>query len=348
MVGFALLGAGIFAQTEHLPAIEASSDLELKAVYSRSQKSAETIASEAKNSVDVYFDSPETPGKSLSDLLARSDIAAVAVCLPINVQPDIVKKAVEAGKHVISEKPVAKDVTTAVETLEWYKARADAPIWAVAENFRFLESLDYATAKLNEIGGQVTTFHLKMNSFVTEDNKYYNTPWRKIPEYQGGFLLDGGVHFVAALRLLLASAGQELKQLACFSALLEERLLPVDTIHAAAQTQDGKTGTIGVSFGTEFKSGLEAEIVTTKGAVTWTPTKVKVVSKSASGEKEESSKDFVYNSGVKAEFEAFGKSIVAGKGDARQTPREALKDLELLQSLLESGEGKGALKKLTL
>jgi predicted dehydrogenase len=169
---------------------------------------------------------------------------------------------------------------------------------------------------------------------------------RKIPLYQGGFLLDGGVHFVAGLRFLLAAAGQDIKQLACFSGLLDERLIPVDTVHAVALTKDGKTGTIGISFGTEFKSGLEVEIVTTNGAVVWTPTEVKSVAKKADGSegKVEETKEFPYNSGVTAEVAAFAKAIAAGKVDVAQTPSEALKDLEVLQRLLESGEGGAALK----
>ena len=87
-------------------------------------------------------------------------------------------------------------------------------------------------------------------------------------------------------------------------------------------------------------------MVTTNGLVNWTPVGVKIAKKGANGEKEESSKDYVYSSGVKQEFEIFGKSVVAGKVDPRQTPEQALKDLEMLQSLLESGDGKGAVRTL--
>ncbi len=163
------------SKTEHLPAIEASSDLELKAVYSRSQKSAEALASKSKTPIDVYFDNPPTAGKSLDDLLARSDIAVAAVCLPILTQPDVIRKAITAGKHVFSEKPVAKDMATAKSLLGWYGAVENAPIWAVAENFRLLESLEYAASNIKEIGGTVTGFHLRMNGYVQPDNKYLNT-----------------------------------------------------------------------------------------------------------------------------------------------------------------------------
>lgn len=170
---------------------------------------------------------------------------------------------------------------------------------------------------------------------------------RKVPEYQGGFLLDGGVHFVAALRFLLGAAGDEVKQLTCFSSLLEEKLLPVDTVHAVLATRGGANGTLGISFGTEFKSGLEVEIVTTKGAVTWTPTEVKVVRKADGGDKAEEKESFAHDSGgVDEEDAVFARSIAAGAVDPLQTPEEALKDLEILQTLLESGEAGAGVKTL--
>jgi predicted dehydrogenase len=166
--------------------------------------------------------------------------------------------------------------------------------------------------------------------------------------YQGGFLLDGGVHFVAGLRFLLAAAGQDIKQVAGFTALLDERLIPVDTVHAVAITQDGKSGTIGMSFGTEFKSGFEIEIVTTNGVVSWNPTEVKTVARKGDGSEGtvEEKKEFLYSSGVTAEVGAFAKALEVGAIDALQSPVEALKDLEILQRLLESGAAGAAVKSI--
>ncbi|KAJ4288732.1 hypothetical protein N0V88_007266 [Collariella sp. IMI 366227] len=335
--------------SEHLPAIEANPALTLKAVYSRSQQSAESLASASKDpsSVAIYFDTPTVPGKSLDDLLSRSDIAAVNVALPILHQPEVVRKALTAGKHVLSEKPVAGDVEGAKELIAWYEGMGDGrPLWGVAENFRYMESLRYARERVEEVRGGLTAFRLQMNAFVRPENKYFQTEWRKTPGYQGGFLLDGGVHFVAALRFLLAASGQDIKQLVGFTALLNEQLIPVDTINAVALTQDAKSGTISISFGTEFKSGLEVEIVTTNGAVTWNPTGVKTVTRKSEGseEKAEENKEFAYSSGVAAEVAAFSKAIEAGQVEAFQAPSEAFKDLEILQRLLESGAGGASVK----
>ncbi|KAL2158837.1 hypothetical protein VTH06DRAFT_4029 [Thermothelomyces fergusii] len=354
MTGIALLGAGIFAREEHLPAIEAAPSLTLKAVYSRSQKSAEALAAASRDpsSVAVYFDSPAVEGRSLDDLLRRDDVAAVSVVLPILQQPAVVEKALRAGKHVLSEKPVAATVADAVRLVGWYESLAGAPkpLWGVAENWRYLDSLRYAAQRVREIGGDLVSFRLEKYASIAPDNKYLNTEWRKVPQHQGGFLLDGGVHFVAGLRFLLAAAGQEVTKLAGFSALVDKALVPVDTVHAAAVTRGGQSGTIVISFGTQFKSGTVVEIVTTKGAVSWSPTEVRTVAGNGdgSGGKVEERRGFPYSSGVTEEVAAFANGLAAGKLDDFQSPREALKDLEILQALLESGDGGAAVKDLSL
>lgn len=139
---------------------------------------------------------------------------------------------------------------------------------------------------------------------------------------------------------MLGAVGEEVTQVASLSNLLQERLPPVDTVHSVAATSGGLSGTIVMSHGVEFKSGLEIEVVTTNGAVRWTPTQVQVTKQGA--EKETTA--FERESGVKAEVAAFGKSVESLKIDPLQTPEQAYKDLEILQGLLESGEAKASLK----
>lgn len=83
---------------------------------------------------------------------------------------------------------------------------------------------------------------------------------------------------------------------------------------------------------------MNIELVTTKGSVTVSP--VDVVVKSKDGEQRT---EFARDSGVKAEVRAFAGAI-EGRADERLSPREALRDLEVLQGLLESGEAGGAVK----
>ncbi|KAK1976607.1 hypothetical protein LZ30DRAFT_753377 [Colletotrichum cereale] len=235
--------------TEYLPAIADSPSLTLRAVYSRSETTATATAALVTNSprtqgrgIDVYFDSPSpSGGRSLDDLLARPDIAAVICCLPIPMQAGVVRKAVVTGKHVLSEKHIARDVATA-KALSATAAAAAVPspmvvVWAVAENFRFIDSVQCAALRVQDVGGDLVTFRPSFHNFIARDNKYFPTEWRKQPDFQGGFLLDGGV--------------------AAHSTLLEDQLVSADTVQAVAATENGRSGTISLSFRTRLKSGLE-------------------------------------------------------------------------------------------
>lgn len=169
---------------------------------------------------------------------------------------------------------------------------------------------------------------------------------RQVPDYQGGFLLDGGVHFIAGLRYLLRALGQDITSLAGYTALVQPKLAPVDTVHAVLATNSGRSGWFSVSFGAAFESGFEIVVVTTKGRVSVTPTVVSTIDIDAAGQKRDQTKEFEFSSGVAAELDAFADSINTGTADARATPEQALKDILIIQSMLESGVENGASKQI--
>ncbi|KAI4770120.1 NAD(P)-binding protein [Aureobasidium sp. EXF-3400] len=343
-IGIAVIGSGIFVQEAHLPGIKANGDLfSLKAIYSRSLSSAQKLSKEADSSTPDLYAEDAGSDKSYANLLERSDIEAVVIALPILAQPDFIKKALSAGKHVLSEKPVAKDLETAHELISWYHKKIDTKktIWAVAENFRYLGRFQYGAEQVKELG-DILGFRLRMHALVQPGAKYYETEWRKTPEYQGGFLLDGGVHFIAAMRQLL---GQEAKmtQVAAFTAQLQPHLPPLDTINATVKLANGRSGTFSVSFGTTF-SGAEYVVACQNGTVDVGFDKT-IVKQG----KDESSKDFPEDkNGVRQELKAWGESISRGKADPMQSPEEALADLEVLEAMIKSGEADGKAIELKL
>ena len=163
--------------TAHLPAVQACSLISLRAVYSRTQLSAERLAQIALEPVDAYFDTPSLSGRSLDDLLDREDLDAVIIALPILVQSTVIWKVIRAGKHVLSEKPIAKDVETADELIRGYADVRDKQLWSVGENFRFLDSIAFGCHQIQEIGGDVVTFNVTIYGFMDENDKYYQTAW---------------------------------------------------------------------------------------------------------------------------------------------------------------------------
>lgn len=77
----------------------------------------------------------------------------------------------------MSEKPIAKDVATARELLEWYEKNIDQSkvTWSVGENFRFFDSYQHGAAKVKELG-KVLGFRTTVHNFVKEGSKYYGKP----------------------------------------------------------------------------------------------------------------------------------------------------------------------------
>ncbi|KAL9080744.1 MAG: hypothetical protein Q9157_000531 [Trypethelium eluteriae] len=344
VVGVAIIGSGIFVSKEHLPAVQVTSSLTLKAIYSRSLSSARNLGSDI-SSLDLYSNDAGA-GRTYQDLLERTDVEAVIIALPILMQPEFIKRALEAGKHVLAEKPIAKDVATATELLEWYEKNINTSkvTFCVAENYRFFDSVIFAREQVEKLG-RVLGFNVRLQNMVKLGGRYIETEWRKKPEYQGGFVLDAGIHCIAGLRMLLGPENAPVR-VAAFSEQLQNHLPPVDTLNATVKTKSGVTGSFAVSFGTTYDE-YELSVACEKGAVyrdrAGTSFEVgiggAVVVRSEG--KQERTEFMNEEFGVKQEVKAWAKALETGLQDPRQKPEEALRDLEMLEAMLRSGEQNG-------
>ncbi|RYO85258.1 hypothetical protein DL766_000098 [Monosporascus sp. MC13-8B] len=346
-IGIAIIGSGIFVKEQHLPGVLSCRHLAIKAIWSRSLRSAQDAAKlvpgDYSSSIGLYSgDSGE--GNSYDDILKRSDIQGLIIALPIVDQPKFIEKALAAGKHVLAEKPIAPDVASALKLIDYYKkvsAETEATL-SIAENYRFIEGWKYGAEEVKRLG-KVTGFVVRMNSMMAQSNKYYQTAWRRKPEYQGGFLLDGGVHFTAALRKLLGEENA-VESLAAETSLVSSNLAPVDSINAIMKTKSGAVGSYITSVGTlmqafEFHIACEQGVVKAEGSKVVT---VQGIGDSATTEE----KIFGRSSGVESELQAWAEAVATGKPNLEQSPEQALADLELLEKMLKSGEQGGSRQKL--
>ncbi|KAL3447649.1 hypothetical protein BJX65DRAFT_307714 [Aspergillus insuetus] len=332
-VNVALIGGGIWAQEEHLPAIEAADDLELKAIFSRSLASAKTTAALLPRPVDVYSDEF---GDGYSEILARSDIHAVVISLPIANQAKYIRAALVAGKHVLSEKPIAENIAEAQELIKWYRTEIKGATWAVAENFRFLDSYAYASEQIKTLG-KIIGFQGRQQGFVEKDWKFNLTKWRRTPTHQGGYILDGGVHYIATLRTLLAAQpGNEIARVLAFTTQLQPYLPPVDTADVIMRTKSGVTGTFQISRGTSLRAD-EWTVACENG---WVTVRGEEVSISRGGGVKVK---IVRNerTGVPPEIRAWGRGVAQRRVVREQEPEAALADLEVIELILKSGENDG-------
>ncbi|KAL4770089.1 hypothetical protein BDW60DRAFT_209494 [Aspergillus nidulans var. acristatus] len=276
-----------------------------------------------------------TIGVAINGVRITCSSQALKPDLPIVAQPAYIKEALAAKKHVLSEKPIAKDLATAQDLMTWYNDNANVDksktLWGVAENFRFIRKWLKTAEEVQKLGG-VKTFRVVVRNKVGTEGKYFNTPWRKTPEYQGGFLLDGGIHTVAGVRLILGRGKNSLKSLTAQTSQLQEYLPPIDTVDALLTTASGAAGVFSLSFGSEFKDSV-LEFTCEKGVVSLVDDRLTV-----NGVVTEIPFEGV---GVKEEVKAFGESIVNGELNKKLVPDEALADLEVLEMMFKSGEDGG-------
>ena len=121
------------------------------------------------------------------------------------------------------------------------------------------------------------------------------------------------------------------------SAQLQKHLPPVDTVEATAKSKQGAVGTISLSFGTTHK-GSEWAVGSENGFVSISGNKVTI------DDKTDEIKD--ERTGVPPEVRVWGEGLAAGKVNEKQSPEEALADLELIEAMLRSGEQGGVPIKL--
>ena len=109
VLGWAIIGAGMHPHQKLAPAIGITPDAELIAVLSRDQGRADAFA-ETHGALAGY--------SKMDDLLADSRIDAVFVASPNASHLGHTTQAAKAGKHVLSEKPMATSVDDALAMVQ--------------------------------------------------------------------------------------------------------------------------------------------------------------------------------------------------------------------------------------
>jgi len=138
-VGVGVLGAGAWAEFAHLPGFKRDSRCRLVAIADPLVDRARAFARQ--------FGIPHVYA-SHEELIARSDIDLVDVCTPSATHFELAWAALEAGKHVLCEKPVAYDYKDTIRAAELAKRKRVKT--KVGFTFRYSPAMQYVKALIDE------------------------------------------------------------------------------------------------------------------------------------------------------------------------------------------------------
>lgn len=174
VIGYGGMGAGF-----HCKHAQKSDVVNLAGIYDIDENKA---ALAEKNGIRAYH--------SLDEVLSDKSVDLVTVAIPNDSHKEVVIRALEAGKHVICEKPVAVSLADLNEMIA--ASEKSGKLFTVHQNRRF--DVDYLAIKKivedNTIGAP-----LRIESRI-HGSRGIPSDWRGTKEHGGGMILDWGVHLI--------------------------------------------------------------------------------------------------------------------------------------------------------
>jgi D-xylose 1-dehydrogenase (NADP+, D-xylono-1,5-lactone-forming) len=184
-VRFGVVGTANIGRRVVIPAILAAKNAELVAIGSSSDAGATFVR---ESGLDVRLHG------SYEELLADADVDAVYIPLPNHLHREWSKRAADAGKHVLCEKPAALDAGETADMIEHCVARG--VVWMEAFMYRYHPQWA-AVRGLLDAGavGELRTVRSVFTFTVRDPGNI-----RRRPEYGGGSLHDVGAYCVNVAR----------------------------------------------------------------------------------------------------------------------------------------------------
>jgi len=212
-IGVAVVGTG-FGEKIHIPGFQAHPRTQLVAVYHRDLDKAKAIAS--THNIPHACD-------RLEDALALPDVAAVSISTPPFLHYEMAKTVLQAGKHLLLEKPMT---LSAVEARELYQLATAKGVVAMMDfEFRFVPAWQLLAEYLAE--GYVGQKRLVKIDWLVSSRADASRPWNWYAQKDkgGGALGAVGSHAFDYISWLFGPVNRLCAQL---STAIPERPDPAD------------------------------------------------------------------------------------------------------------------------
>ena len=228
---FAILGCGVISKT-HALAINEISNATLVGVADNNVEYARAFAQ--KNGVKAY--------ENYQELLADKSIDVVCICTPSGYHASNAIDALNAGKHVILEKPMSISNEWADKVIDTCEKTGKK--LTVISQFRFSEDVNKVKELISQNAfGKISLCTLTMK-YYRNPEYYSSSSWRGTLRFDGGgALINQGIHGVDMLDYILGPITNVKGKIATVSHNIEGE----DTAVALFQTANGALGVIQAS-----------------------------------------------------------------------------------------------------
>jgi len=178
MIRAGLIGFGLGGRVFHAPLLSSVEGIELAAIVERTTNHA----AERYPGITTY--------RSVDAMLADTSLAMIVVTTPNDSHFQYAKQAIEAGKHVVVDKPMC---VTSAEIAELMKLAAKRGVMLAPFHSRRFDGDFMTVRKLLQDGqlGRLVYFESTMDRWRPAPTA--RMPWKNDPA-QGGLLLDLGTH----------------------------------------------------------------------------------------------------------------------------------------------------------
>lgn len=229
-----------------IPAMQKGQFSEITAIASRDIEKADAAA--AKLNI------PKTYG-SYEELLFDPEIDAIYIALPNHMHVSWAIKALEAGKHVLCEKPIGLSSAEAKDLLTAAKAK---PHLKIMEAFMYRFHPQWQQSKKMVEEGRIGELKTVQSFF-----SYYNVNpdnIRNIPEAGGGGLMDIGCYCISLSRFIFGSEPKRTQGFIEFDPVLK-------TDRMASGILDFLPGTATFTCSTQLMAYQRVNILGDKGRI---------------------------------------------------------------------------------
>ena len=227
-----------WADMMYLPALQSHPLAETAAICGRNRKRADNMAAKY-NIPSVYVDYQE--------MIRQGDLDAVIVAPPDEFHHEMTLAALDAGLHVVCDKPLAMNAQQAGEM--YTKAEAAGVKHMVMFTYRWMPFFQYFYDLIK--GGYIgRCYHFDIIFFngFGRDPEYR---WRFDLNRSNGVLGDQGAHMIDMARWLMGEIDTVSAQLGCYVDRLGEDGVPTssanDTAILLAEFSNGAQGVIQMS-----------------------------------------------------------------------------------------------------